>query len=82
MEKGGVVVVDEYLRVKGVKDVYAIGDIAMWPQQGTGELRRIEHWNVAGNQVCAVGKTIAGSEQPFVKIPVFWSARAFRFVTC
>ncbi len=31
---------------------------------------------VAGNQGRAVGKTIAeGKGQPFVKIPVFWSAR-------
>jgi hypothetical protein len=27
----------------------------------------------------AVGKTIAGSPQPFVKIPIFWSARALWF---
>lgn len=32
---------------------------------------------VAGNHGRAVGKTIAGSPQPFVKVPVFWSARAF-----
>lgn len=30
---------------------------------------------VAGNHGRAVGKTIAGSPQPFVKVPVFWSAR-------
>ena len=48
----------------------------MYPQPGTGELRRIEHWNVAGNHGRAVGKTIAeGKGQPFVKVPVFWSAR-------
>ncbi|EPQ52733.1 hypothetical protein GLOTRDRAFT_64447 [Gloeophyllum trabeum ATCC 11539] len=75
LEKGGAVLVDEYLRVKGVKDVYAVGDIAMYPQPGTGEMRRIEHWNVAGNQGRAAGKSIAGDAQPFVKIPVFWSAQ-------
>lgn len=33
---------------------------------------------VAGNQGRAVGKTIAeGKGQPFVKVPVFWSARKF-----
>ena len=65
-----------------------------WGTPGTGEMRRIEHWNVsnaelsrrmsgfinfrkvAGNQGRAVGKTIAeGKGQPFVKVPVFWSAR-------
>jgi len=30
---------------------------------------------VAGNQGRAVGSSIAGKPQPFVKVPVFWSAR-------
>ncbi|KAI0366285.1 hypothetical protein BV20DRAFT_971998 [Pilatotrama ljubarskyi] len=83
VDKTGAVQVDEYLRVKGFNDVYAIGDIAMYPQPGTGEPRRIEHWNVAGNQGRAVGKTIAeGKGQPFVKIPVFWSAQGQQLRYC
>lgn len=31
---------------------------------------------VAGNQGRAVGSTIAGKPQPYVKVPIFWSARA------
>ncbi len=55
----------------------------MYPQPGTGEMRRIEHWNVAGNQGRATGKTIAegGIGQPFVKVPVFWSARTCAPIT-
>lgn len=30
---------------------------------------------VANNHGRAVGKTIAGSPQPFKKVPIFWSAR-------
>lgn len=30
---------------------------------------------VASNHGRAVGKTIAAAAQPFVKVPVFWSAR-------
>lgn len=83
LDKSGAVLVDEYLRVRGFQDVYAIGDIAMYPQPGTGELRRIEHWNVAGNQGRAAGKTIAGKQpQPFVKIPVFWSAQGQQLRYC
>ncbi|KAH9902894.1 hypothetical protein C8Q73DRAFT_635454 [Cubamyces lactineus] len=83
VDKGGAVHVDEYLRVKGIDNVYAIGDIAMYPQPGTGELRRIEHWNVAGNHGRAVGKTIAeGKGQPFVKVPVFWSAQGQQLRYC
>ncbi|KAF8756955.1 Rieske [2Fe-2S] domain [Rhizoctonia solani] len=76
LEKDGGIAVDEYLRVKGFEDagVYAIGDIAHYPQAPTGDLSRIEHWNVANNHGRAVGKTIAGSPQPFKKVPIFWSA--------
>jgi len=84
VDKSGAITVDEYLRVKGLDgSVYAIGDIALYPQPGTGELRRIEHWNVAGNQGRAVGKTIAeGKGQPFVKVPVFWSAQGQQLRYC
>jgi len=83
LDKSGAVLVDEYLRVKGLDGVYAIGDIAMYPQPGTGELRRIEHWNVAGNQGRAAGKSIAdGKLQPFVKVPVFWSAQGQQLRYC
>ncbi|TRM64743.1 hypothetical protein BD626DRAFT_567619 [Schizophyllum amplum] len=77
LEKDGSVKVDEYLRVPGLQDVYAVGDIAMYPYKG--EYRRIEHWNVAGNHGRAVGKTIAGSPQPFLKVPVFWSGQGVRY---
>ncbi|KAI0346178.1 hypothetical protein BDW22DRAFT_1352201 [Trametopsis cervina] len=84
VDKTGAVQVDEFLRVKGLEGVYAIGDIAKYPQPGTGELRRIEHWNVAGNQGRAVGKTIAegGTGQAFVKVPVFWSAQGQQLRYC
>ncbi|KAI0073872.1 hypothetical protein K474DRAFT_1666080 [Panus rudis PR-1116 ss-1] len=84
VDKSGAIEVDEYLRVKGLGgDVYAIGDIALYPQPGTGELRRIEHWNVAGNHGRAVGKSIAeGKGQPFVKVPVFWSAQGQQLRYC
>ncbi|TBU39755.1 hypothetical protein BD309DRAFT_901165 [Dichomitus squalens] len=83
LERGGGLFVDEFLQVKGVPDVYAIGDIALYPQHGTGETRRIEHWNVAGNHGRAAGKTIAeGKGQPFVKVPVFWSAQGQQLRYC
>ena len=47
LDRSGGVTVDELLRVKGLESVYAIGDIAIYPQPGTGEQRRIEHWNVS-----------------------------------
>jgi NADPH-dependent 2,4-dienoyl-CoA reductase/sulfur reductase-like enzyme len=47
LERDGGVRVDEYLRVVGKEHVYAVGDIAHFPQAETGEVRRIEHWNVS-----------------------------------
>lgn len=47
LEKDGGVLVDEYLRVPGVDQVYAIGDIAVFPQTENKTPRRIEHWNVS-----------------------------------
>lgn len=50
LEKDGGVRVDEYLKVRSTPsaDVYAIGDIAIYPQQDGSEAR-IEHWNVRDN---------------------------------
>jgi len=84
VDRSGAITVDEYLRVKGLDgSVYAVGDIALYPQPGTGELRRIEHWNVAGNHGRAVGQTIAeGKGQSFVKVPIFWSAQGQQLRYC
>ncbi|KAF9466559.1 flavoprotein [Collybia nuda] len=84
VEKDGGIKVDKYLRVQSGtdrKNIYAIGDIAVYPQL-SGDYTRIEHWNVAGNHGRAAGKTIAGSPQPFVKIPVFWSAQGQQLRYC
>jgi len=75
LQKDGGVLVDEYLKVRGLEDVFAIGDIAVYPQIPQGGEARIEHWNVAGNHGRAVGKTISGDPEPFSKVPIFWSVR-------
>ncbi|KZV59680.1 flavo protein [Peniophora sp. CONT] len=83
-EKDGSLKVDEYLRVIGKENenIYAIGDIATYKQTIRPGSRRVEHWNVAQNHGRAVGKTIVALSQgkkdalqPFVKIPIFWSAQ-------
>ena len=58
-----------------------LGDIATYKQTIRPGSRRVEHWNVAQNHGRAVGKTVAAlaqgnkdALQPFVKVPVFWSA--------
>ena len=80
LQKDGGVLVDEHLRVRGLDDVFAIGDIAVYPQSPHGGDIRIEHWNVAGNHGRAVGKTISGKPEPFSKVPIFWSGRGCTFL--
>ncbi|PLW49317.1 hypothetical protein PCASD_02642 [Puccinia coronata f. sp. avenae] len=84
LEKDGSVVVDEFLRVKdskAQKAVYAIGDIAKYPDLLTdGALVRIEHWNVAGNHGRAAAQNIAREHNQeglvaFTKPAIFWSAQ-------
>ncbi|KAF9648828.1 hypothetical protein BDM02DRAFT_3143619 [Thelephora ganbajun] len=82
LQKDGGVLVDEYLKVRGLDDVFAIGDIAVYPRIPHGEETRIEHWNVAGNHGRAVGKTISGSPVPFSKIPIFWSVQGQNLRYC
>ena len=68
----GSVEVDSALRVIGLQNVYAGGDIAAYPSD-TGVVR-IEHWNVACNHGRDIGRTLAtGKLHPYRHVPVFWS---------
>lgn len=78
LEQDGSIKTDERFLVTGLKDVYAIGDIASFPYHGPGgegRSTRIEHWDVAQN----AGRNVAAHIiNPMVEpehfIPVFWSA--------
>ncbi|KAK1762884.1 putative apoptosis-inducing factor 2 [Phialemonium atrogriseum] len=78
LEQDGSLKTDEAFSVVGIKDAYAIGDIATYPYNGpggNGKLTRIEHWNVAQN----AGRTVANhivepNRKPQFFTPVFWSA--------
>ena len=78
LEQDGSLTTDESFAVKGLKDVYAIGDIATYPYHGpggNGKPVRIEHWNVAQNAGRSVASTIANpNSKPKTFIPIFWSA--------
>lgn len=86
LQKDGSLSVDENFAVKGLQDVYAIGDIATYPYYGpggNGTPVRIEHWNVAQNMGRSVGQRIAKPDQeqhPF--IPIFWSALGSQLRYC
>lgn len=86
LEEDGSLKTDENFSVVGLRDVYAIGDIATYPYHGPGgegKYIRIEHWNVAQN----AGRTVAGhivaptrKSRPFT--PVFWSALTAQLRYC
>ncbi|KAI0019259.1 monodehydroascorbate reductase [Xylariomycetidae sp. FL0641] len=78
LEEDGSLKVDDNYLVHGLKDVYAIGDIASFPYHGPGgqgKYTRIEHWNVAQNQGRTAARHIVNpSQKPEFFTPVFWSA--------
>ncbi|KAH7419869.1 hypothetical protein BKA64DRAFT_562384 [Cadophora sp. MPI-SDFR-AT-0126] len=86
LQKDGSLKTDEHFAVSGLKDVYAVGDIATYPYNGPGgegALTRIEHWNVAQNAGRSVAANIidpSAAPKPF--IPIFWSALGSQLRYC
>jgi NADPH-dependent 2,4-dienoyl-CoA reductase/sulfur reductase-like enzyme/nitrite reductase/ring-hydroxylating ferredoxin subunit len=66
------VVVDGRLQTEA-PGVFAVGDVARWPDPRSGALVRIEHWVLAQRHGQAVARTLAGDGGPFLDVPFFWS---------
>jgi NADPH-dependent 2,4-dienoyl-CoA reductase/sulfur reductase-like enzyme len=86
LQKDGSLKTDEHFAVSGLKDVYAIGDIAQYPYHGPGgdgALTRIEHWNVAQNAGRSAAAHINNPSAPAKSfIPIFWSALGSQLRYC
>lgn len=74
------VLVDHRLAAVGAEGVYAVGDVARFPNARFDDVaRRVEHWNVAvetGRRVAsAIVADLNGSplQEPFRMMPTFWS---------
>jgi NADPH-dependent 2,4-dienoyl-CoA reductase/sulfur reductase-like enzyme len=66
------IIVDERLQTSA-SGIYAIGDLARFPEVVSGHSARIEHWVVAERHAQAVARTIVGRGGPFRDVPFFWS---------
>lgn len=53
--------------------VYAVGDIARWADQTTGESPRVEHQTSAIDQAHSVARTLQGGPSTSPPVPFFWS---------
>jgi NADPH-dependent 2,4-dienoyl-CoA reductase/sulfur reductase-like enzyme len=69
------IVCDDRCAAVGAEAVYAVGDVARWPNPLFDEEMRLEHWTNAAEQADAAVRNLLGLEsaEPYAPVPFFWS---------
>lgn len=70
-EKNGVLV-NRFLETN-INDVFAMGDVAAYPDATFNQVKRVEHWDNAVAQSQRAMKNMLGMHQPFSHLPYFFS---------
>lgn len=66
------IVVDDHLRTS-VPDIYAAGDVAMFPHATLGKMVRVEHEDNALKMGLQAGRNMANADEPYTHTPFFYS---------
>jgi NADPH-dependent 2,4-dienoyl-CoA reductase/sulfur reductase-like enzyme/nitrite reductase/ring-hydroxylating ferredoxin subunit len=69
------VVVDATMKTSD-PNIWAVGDLARYPDPRSGARVRVEHWAVAQNQGRTAARSVLGGREPFRAVPFFWSQHA------
>jgi NADPH-dependent 2,4-dienoyl-CoA reductase/sulfur reductase-like enzyme/nitrite reductase/ring-hydroxylating ferredoxin subunit len=71
LNSDGSVSVDRHLRVS--QGLYAVGDVARFPDWRDGAPIRIEHWRLAQQHGRVAAHNLAGHQVEYAGVPFFWS---------
>ncbi|HET7625880.1 MAG TPA: FAD/NAD(P)-binding oxidoreductase [Verrucomicrobiae bacterium] len=72
LKTGNGVIVDEFLRTSH-PEIFAAGDVALFPNPALGKSIRVEHEDHANTSGQHAGRAMAGKPEPYNHLPAFYS---------